>query len=150
MNYSRRQLEALGETLGECVTRKEGGRVIYGGGGGGGTPPPATQTAITDLPEWAQPYAKETLGKTQALTDINQNPYQPFTGEQIAGFTPLQQQAQTTAAQMQPSQLGQVGGQLTGAATLGALGTTYDPYQMGQFTAGTAAGCRATGSAWPD
>ena len=34
--YSRRQLEALGEPLGESVTRKEGGRIIYGGGGSGG------------------------------------------------------------------------------------------------------------------
>ena len=35
MSYSRRQLYAMGEALGECVTRKEGGRLIYGGGGGG-------------------------------------------------------------------------------------------------------------------
>ena len=47
MSYSRRQLEALGETLGECVTRKEGGRVIYGGGGGGGGSAPAPAPAAT-------------------------------------------------------------------------------------------------------
>jgi hypothetical protein len=35
MNYSRRQLYALGEPLGDAVTRKAGGKVIYGGGGGG-------------------------------------------------------------------------------------------------------------------
>jgi len=34
MNYSRRQLYALGEPLGDAVTRKVGGKVIYGGGGG--------------------------------------------------------------------------------------------------------------------
>ena len=32
--YSRRDLYALGETLGESVTRMEAGRRIYGGGGG--------------------------------------------------------------------------------------------------------------------
>lgn len=99
MNYSRRQLEAFGEPLGECVTRKEGGRIIYGGGGsGGGSAPPASQTQISDLPEWAKPYAKETLGKAQALTDINQNPYQQYQGERVAGFTPMQEQAMKTAA----------------------------------------------------
>ena len=134
MNYSRRQLEALGEPLGDSITRKEGGRIIYGGGGSGGGGMPAQQTQVSDLPEWAKPYAKETLGKTQALTDVNQNPYQTYGGERTAGFTPMQQQAQTAAAQMQPSQLGQHAGQLAGAATYGALGTTYDPYQMGQFT----------------
>ena len=33
-HYSRRELYALGETLGESVTRMEAGRRIYGGGGG--------------------------------------------------------------------------------------------------------------------
>jgi len=47
---------------------------------------PSTQTSTTDLPDWAKPYAKETLAKTKALTDINQNPYQKYGGERIAGF----------------------------------------------------------------
>jgi len=109
------------------------------GGGGGGSAPPASQTQVADLPEWAKPYAKETLGKAQALTDVNQNPYQQYQSERIAGFTPMQQQAQSAAAQMQPSQLGQQAGQMAGAATYGALGTTYDPYRMGEFTSGRAA-----------
>ena len=37
----------------------------------GGSSAPATQTQVSDLPDWAKPYAKETLGKGQALTDIN-------------------------------------------------------------------------------
>ena len=134
MNYSRRQLEALGETLGECVTRKEGGRIIYGGGGGGGST--GTQTQITELPEWAKPYAQETLEKTKALTAT---PYQAYGQPRIAGFSPLQEQAHQAAAGMKPSELGQFGGQLAGAATMGALGTSYDPYQTGQFTSGAAA-----------
>jgi len=135
MNYSRRQLEALGEPLGDCVTRKEGGRIIYGGGGGGSSAP-ATQTQVSDLPDWAKPYAQETLEKGRALSAA---PYQAYNAPRIAGFSPLQEQAQAAAGQMGPSQLGQFGGQVAGAASLGALGTQYSPFRMGQFTAGRAA-----------
>lgn len=120
----------------------EGGRLtstrrVYDSGGGSSAP--ATQTQVSDLPDWAKPYAKETLGKAQALTDINKNPYQTYGGERIAGFQPLQQQSFQGAASMQPSELGAQAGQMAGAATMGALGTSYDPYRMGQFTSGRAA-----------
>ena len=88
MSYSRRQLYAFGEPLGDSVTRKEGGRIVYGGGGG--NPAPAsTQTQISELPEFARGYAKDTLSKTAALTDISQNPYKPYEANRIAGFSPL-------------------------------------------------------------
>lgn len=49
MNYSRRQLYALGEPIGEAVTRTEGGRRIYGGGGGSSSSSStATTTQNTD------------------------------------------------------------------------------------------------------
>ena len=135
-SYSRRELYAFGEPLGESVTRrKAGGGLILGDGGGGGGGQPASQTQVSDLPEWAKPYAKETLGKGQALT---QTPYQAYGGERQAGFTPLQQQSFGSAAQMQPSQLGAQAGQLAGAATMGALGTNYNPYETGGFTSQTA------------
>jgi hypothetical protein len=105
----------------------------------GGSSAPASQTQVSDLPDWAKPYAKETLGKGQALTDINQNPYQTYKGERVAGFSPMQQQSFQGAAEMQPSGLGAQAGQMAGAATMGALGTSYDPYRMGQFTSGRAA-----------
>ena len=66
------------------------------GGGGGGT-----STQITDVPDWAKPYAKEALGKASALTDIKKNPYQAYGGDRSAQFTPLQQQAYQGAAGMQ-------------------------------------------------
>ena len=69
-----------------------------GGGGGGGSSAPASQTQIADLPEWAKPYAKETLGKAAALTDISQNPYQVYSKDRIAGFDPMQEQAMRTAS----------------------------------------------------
>ena len=139
MSYSRRQLYAFGEPLGDSVTRKEGGRIVYGGGGG--SPAPASsQTQISELPEWARGYAKDTLSRTAALTDTAQNPYKPYEANRIAGFSPLQQQAQQQAANMQTSGATGFGTQLAGAAGLGALGARYDPtqFQADQFGGDTA------------
>ena len=111
---------------------------LYLGDDSSGGGQPASQTQVADLPEWAKPYAKETLGKAQALTDTEKNPYQAYGGERIAGFDPMQQQSFQGAAQMQPSALGAQAGQLAGAATMGALGTNYNPYETGGFTSQTA------------
>jgi len=136
MSYSRRQLYAAGEPLGECVTRKEGGRVIYGGGGSA----PATQTQITDIPEWAKPTAERNLSKAEALT--SDKPYvsygswaknQGLDPNQVAGFTGMQNQAFEGAQNLQPAQGLGVAQGLTGLASMGALGTRYNPYQTGQF-----------------
>jgi hypothetical protein len=89
------------------------------GGGGGG----ASQTQVQDLPDWAKPYAQEVLGKGAALSEA---PYQAYTGERIAQFTPLQQQAFQGAKTMAPSAA-------TGEAVTRALGTSYNPYATGQF-----------------
>jgi len=67
-------------------------------GGGGGQPSTTTQT--TELPEWARPYAKNLLAKGSALTDINQNPYQQYGGNRIAGFSPMQMQSFQNAGNM--------------------------------------------------
>lgn len=94
---------------------------------------PEKTTQVVELPDWAKGYAKDTLAKGAALTDISQNPYQQYRGERIAGFQPLQEQTFQTAAGMQPSsQLGYATG-LAGAAGFGALGTNY---QAGRFSGG--------------
>ena len=133
MNYSRKQLYAFGETFGESATQRKLGGRIYGGGGSSSAP--ATQTNIAEIPEWARGYAKDTLAKTAAVTDISQNPYQTYSGDRTAGFSPMQQQAQQGAANMQTSGATGFGTQLAGAAGLGALGANYDPtqFQAGQF-----------------
>ena len=133
MNYSRRQLYALGEPIGESATRLKLGGRIYGGGGdsGGSAAPPDKTTQVTELPEWARPYAKATLAKGAALTDINQNPYQTYGANRIAGFSPMQQQSFQGAANMQPSQQLGTATDLASAAGMGALGTNY---QAGQFS----------------
>jgi hypothetical protein len=134
MNYSRRQLYALGEPIGESATRlKLGGRIYGGGGDSGGSAAPDKTTQVTELPEWARPYAKATLAKGAALTDINQNPYQQYTGQRIAGFSPMQQQSFQGAANMQPSKQLGTATDLASAAGMGALGTNY---QGGQFSGG--------------
>jgi hypothetical protein len=104
MRYSRRQLEALGEPLGESVTRKEGGRILYGDGGGGGSPAPPANTTQVTIPEYAKPYMERLLGKAEALTD---SPYQTYKGERIAGISDLQREARGDVAGMElPGQFG--------------------------------------------
>jgi hypothetical protein len=121
------------------------------GGGGGGSSQPAntTQTQTAELPEWARGYAKDTLAKGAALTDINQNPFQSFGGikdasgrqvgfdpsKVVAGMDPMQQRAYQGAGNLQTSpELGMASGML-GTATGRALDTQYNPYATGQFGA---------------
>jgi hypothetical protein len=103
----------------------------------GGDEPSAPEktTTTVELPEWARGYAKDTLAKGAALTDISQNPYQQYGGERIAGFQPMQQQAFEGAAGMQPSQQVGLGSGIAGMAGLGALNTNYQGrnFRGGQF-----------------
>ena len=132
MSYSKRQLYALGEPLGDSVTRsKVGGGRIYGGGGGGGSAPGPTNTTVTNtnIPDYAQPYVSNMLNAAQAqiytpdMTGFNAyTPYSQNPQDYVAGFSPLQQQAQSSAANLQlPGAMGAAQG-LTAAGTLGAFG----------------------------
>lgn len=126
MTYSRRQLEYFGEPLGESVTRLKPGGRIYGGGGSPSTPEKQTVEQTT-IPEYAKPYVERMLGKTEALGNA---PYQPYQGERIAGFTPMQQQAQQAAANLGPAQQLGIGTQMAGLAGLGAMGAGQQYQQM--------------------
>ena len=106
-----------------------------GGKGGGGTPAPTTATSYqTNIPEYAQPYVENMLNATQSQlfnTDDSGitgfKPYTPYSSnpsDYYAGFSPLQQQAQSDAANLQtPGQFGQATDMAT-MSGLGALGTT--------------------------
>jgi hypothetical protein len=161
MSYSRRQLYALGETLGECATRKEGGRIIYGGGSGGGGGGGDTRT-VQDLPEWAKPYAKQTLGLAEGLTttktprvDAQGQPVMdPDTGKQymditgpskyqtrpggtdVMGADPLQQRAYEGVGTMKiPGQTGEASN-IAQQVSYRALNDQYQPGYFGnQFQA---------------
>lgn len=110
---------------------------VHAFSGGGGGPSSSTQSA-TNIPAYARPYVERLLGKAEAITDLGQNPYQAYEGQRQAQFTPMQQQAFQGAGAMQPSKQGALGADIAAQAGLGALGTQYNPYQTGQFTAGTA------------
>jgi hypothetical protein len=108
---------------------------IFGGGGGGGggqqAPAPSSQTVTqTNIPEYARPYVERMLGKSEALTDINQNPYETYGGQRIQDFSPLQKQAfENVANQQTAGQLGAATG-LAGMAGLASIGAGADYRNM--------------------
>ena len=146
MSYSRRQLYAMGEPLGESVTRKEGGRIIYGGGGGGG--PTSSTVTQSNVPDWLRPQVENVLmgagrnlfqtekvdsGQKDDAGNIIYNeeikgtrPFTPYStdpSKYVAGFSPLQQQVQYNAANLQmPGQFNQATG-YANAAAQGGLGS---------------------------
>lgn len=74
----------------------------------------------TNIPQELMPYAQTTLGQAAALTDLSTNPYQPYLGQRLADFSPMQYQAFSSIGQMEPSsQLSQATG-LAGLAGLNA------------------------------
>ena len=92
--------------------------------------PTSQQVTQSNIPEWAIKYASENLGKAQALTDTAQNPYQQYQGQRIADFNPMQQQAFSGIAGMQPSaQTGQATG-LAGMSGLGGLAAGQNYFQQ--------------------
>ena len=144
---------------------------IFGGGGGGGgggsqqAAPQQTTSNVyqTNIPDYAQPYVENMLNATQAqlfntdssgnITGFNQ--YQPYTGmtqdqltaaqSAVAGFSPLQQQAQSSAANLQvPGQYGAATGQtmrgIMGANQIGGqmqgLAASANPYDFQQQVGG--------------
>lgn len=158
MSYSRRELYAMGEPLGESVTRKEGGRIVYGGGGGG---PTSSTTNTSNIPDWLRPQVETVLGgameemfDTKAaidpatnkpilndagqpvknVTGVKKDTFKPYSSDPrdyVAGFSPLQQQAQYNTANLQvPGQYNQATG-LTGLSGMGALGTAQQAQGIG-------------------
>ncbi len=159
-HYSRRELYALGEPLGESVTQaKVGGGRIYGGGGssggGGGGQPTQNTTVNTNIPEYAKPYVESMLGAAQkqaykyddAGNIVGFQPYVPYgatvgpggqitnTAQEqaqaaIAPFSPMQERAFQQTANLQ------VPGQFalgTGYQALGGIGALNAGQQYNQM-----------------
>jgi hypothetical protein len=157
MSYSRRQLYALGEPIGDSATYKEGGRTIYGdgGGGGGGSQPQTSTTYSSNIPEYAKPYVETMLGAAQKqiyTTDSSGQatgfkPYTPYStnmNDYVAGFSPMQQQAFSTVANLQvPTQYEAATG-LAGATGLGSMGLSGQMARTGADYARMATDPRAT------
>tara|TARA_R110002126_G_scaffold26152_2_gene88765 strand:+ start:415 stop:1341 length:927 start_codon:yes stop_codon:yes gene_type:complete len=55
------------------------------GSSGGGT-----QRTIQDLPEWSKPYWKSIASRSAAISNER---YQPYRGQRVAGFNPMEEQA---------------------------------------------------------
>jgi hypothetical protein len=86
------------------------------------------------------PYAEALLGKAEALTDVEYNPYQQYMGERFAQFTPLQQQAFAGAQAMEAAPQLADASALAGTAGLRALAyNQYQPSQFGNFYQGLGA-----------
>lgn len=106
---------------------------LYPGGGSPGAQTSTGTTYTSNIPEYAQQPFMNLVGKSEALSST---PYQPFTGQRIEGFTPLQQQAQTSAAnQGVAPQIGAASGLAGGAATAsftqpGIAGAYMSPYMQ--------------------
>ena len=147
MNYSRRQLEALGEPLGESVTRAKPGGRIYGGGDSS-APSQMTQISQTYGPEF-QPFASEMMKRTGALVS---QPYERYQYNRIAGFDPMQLQAQQAAANMRVSPYLQQGAGIAGNVANRAMNLNYDPgkFQEERVAAERAAAERATTGRFTD
>ena len=131
------------------------------GGTAATSQPTGTNVYQTNIPAYAQPYVQNMMDATQAQifqTDASGNvtgfnPYQPYTGmtqdqynaasQAVAGFSPLQQQAQSAAANLQMPGQYQGATNLAGASGLGALGTVGQAGMYGGM--GARAGQQAAG-----
>jgi len=120
----------------------DGRRTPYMGGGGGGGQPAQTTAYNTNIPEYARPYVETMLGATQKqLFDMDDTgitgfkPYTPYStdvNQYFAGFSPLQQQAQRAAYNMQTPGQYDVASGLAGASGLGAFGLGTQAAGAGQ------------------
>jgi hypothetical protein len=97
---------------------------FYGKGGGSSQPTQTTQNVNQNtIPSQLMPYYKKMLNSAQTLTQDTYQPYSTNTADYVAGFSPLQQQAQTSAAGLQvPGQFAPAS-QMAGIAGIGQLGS---------------------------
>jgi hypothetical protein len=99
---------------------------MSGGGGSGGQNTSTVQNSNAYIPPWLESYGQQAVQRADALS---QQPYNPYTGQTVAGIDPAQQQAYNQVAAMQ--------GLGTGAA---ATGINAQAGMAGQVAPLTAAG----------
>jgi len=111
--------------------------------GGGPSPPTQNTSYNTNVPEYARPYVENMLESTQkqiyTYDDQGQQtgfkPYQPYSkdpNDYLAGFSPIQQQAQAGVAALKAPDQFQAGSQLAGASGLGSMGLAGQAAGVGQ------------------
>lgn len=72
MSYSRRDLYALGEPIGDSATRVEGCRRVYGGGGGGSSSSSSTSTTTKNTDK-RQVVDNSSIGVSSDSSTVNVN-----------------------------------------------------------------------------
>ena len=106
------------------------------------TTPTYTETASSNVPEWARKYAQDILGYGAALTYPKFDPttgklttgFQPYQGDLVAGLSPLQEKAMGDLSQMQVSPETDQATGFTGLAALQAQNLArYNPLQQQQY-----------------
>jgi hypothetical protein len=96
------------------------------GKGGSAPAQPTTQTVQqSNIPEYARPYFEDIMTRGQT---VSQAEYQPYTGQRVAEFNPMQQQAFQGIQNLGVSPLIGAGAGMTGVAGIGGLGA------QGQYT----------------
>jgi hypothetical protein len=121
----------------------EGRRTPFMGGSPSPQQPTQSTTYSSNVPEYARPYVENMLESTQkqiyTYNDQGQQtgfrPYQPYSkdpNDYIAGFSPIQQQAQAGVAGLRTPDQFQVGSQLAGVSGLGSLGLAGQAAGAGQ------------------
>ena len=121
-----------------------GGMTLEGGGSsGGGQQAQQNTTVNTNVPEYARPYVENMLASTQKqiynddMTSFR--PYQPYStnpSDYVAGFSPLQQQAQAATANLTTPDQYNAGSSLAGIAGLGGLGSAGQASALGNQALG--------------
>ena len=119
-------------------------RTPFGGGPSGNSSAAPTQTTVqnTNIPAYAQPYVETMLGAAQQQifnydgdgNVTSMKPYTPYSNnatDYIAGFSPLQQQAQSNIANMGTPEAYGTATDFGTTSGLGAMGTANPAMQYG-------------------
>jgi len=104
--------------------------------GGGSSGPQYSESTVTQqaIPKELMPFATDMLARTSALTDLNQNPYQQYQGQQFAGINPLQQQGYQGISQAGVAPQLNAATSLASNAGLAAMGgSNYQPVNQRNF-----------------
>lgn len=93
----------------------------------GQSPPSTTSSTSSGVPSWLSDYAQQLMSAATAAASV---PYQAFPGQQVAGFSPLQTQAQNEVSGLQ----GQYQPTLSQATSL--AGSSANPSAIGSALSG--------------
>ena len=125
------------DMLPEKAFQPVGKRMTLEGGGSASSAPTQTTVTNTNIPDYAQPYVQNMLNAAQSQiynpSGTGFNAYTPYSSnpaDYVAGFSPLQQQAQSSAANLQTPYQYNMGTNLATQAGYGSLGAANQANQL--------------------